>query len=149
MEKYLLHIAWFLFCLFGSFVDARIWNRKEDDPLWLRKNFDYFWLFGFPTIMLINQSVGYYMHDYFTSPLSMLAYSLFIASGMSVVWDLSYSKIEKGEWIADLRLWLTIPKFWKKSTNEWDDRWIIGFTKTQMYYFNALRILILIISFFI
>jgi len=154
MQFSILHIYWLFFVVLGMLVDARLWNKKEDDPAWLRNNFSWFWLILFPATFWFSQDAGWFLKDYYVAQYGSWAYvvfklhSLMIGFGTSVIWDLGYSKIEKGKWIAPLALWLTIPYFWKKEQKD-TDRLIIGFTESQMWYLNGFRIIVLILSLFI
>lgn len=155
MELSLVYCKWFLFCLLGSFIDARLWGAQSEDPLWLRKNFDWFWLILLPGIFWITDDIGWVVRNFWIDHYNgnvwiawemCKAHSLIVGLGMSVVWDLSYSKIEHKKWIVALPIWLTIPAFWRKTTNETDSRLVIGWTRRQMYVLDAVRVCILIAS---
>ena len=123
---------WFIHILFGSFVDARLWNDKNKDPEWLKSWFDLFWLCWFAIVPFVAIFVG---ADLFSIKSALIAF------GMSIVWDLTYSKIEHGKWIVALPYWFIIPPIF-------GERILIGFTERQMYYFNAFRITVLILTLF-
>lgn len=129
----MIYAFWFVHILFGSFVDARLWHDKDKDPVWLKDWFDIFWLGWFAFVPFVAAYVG----------LDMLTFkSVLIAFGMSIIWDLVYSKIEHGEWIVALPLWFILP-------NPFGERIVIGFdTVKKMVIFNIVRIAVLILTLF-
>lgn len=139
---YLLYIFWAYHTPIGSMIDMRLWHDKSKDAVWLQEYFD-FWLVywacsPFLTQFLIQQGMDLFQWK-----------SVLIAFGSSVLWDLGFSKHEYGKWIVALPLWLIIPNPFSKKQTWYERRIVIGFTEKQMYYFNALRVSVLIGTLFI
>lgn len=135
----MMYLFWFFHIACGALTDVRMWNDKNKDPEWIKEYTDLFWLGYFGLCPFWIALVG---SDILTIK------SVLVACGMSVVWDLIYSKIEHGDWIVALPYWLILPNPFEK-TNWYEKRIVIGFTKSQMYIFNAVRLAVLLITFFI
>ena len=134
----MIYLFWFIHLLAGALVDSRMWGDKEKDPHWLAEYTDLFWL-GYFT--LCPFWIIYVGSDIFTVE------SAIIGFGMSVVWDLTYSKIEHGKWIVPLPLWLIIPNPFSKADTWYGRRIEIGFkTVGAMRDFNLFRILIVLLT---
>jgi len=118
-----------------------MWGKKEDDPEWVAEYTDAFWLGYFtlsPFLIAWLVSMG----------VPILSWeSLAIGFGMSVFWDLTFTKIEQGKWVAPIPLWLIIPNPFSKADTWYGRRIVIGFnTVNGMIDFNLFRILILLLT---
>jgi len=143
MNELYLYLFWLLHIVCGALVDGKIWNKKEDDPKWTKQWIDLYWL-GWvawtPFLVAYLSGIG----------VEVLSWkSLFIASGMSVVWDFIYCQHESNVWVRALPYWLKIPNPFSKAIDHNDRAIVIGFTEKQMIVFNYIRIAILLLSLFI
>ena len=139
-----LYLFWFFNITCGALIDSRMWGNKEEDYYYVKWLTDVYWLGWFavtPFLIAYLCSIG----------VEILSWKSFlIACGMSAWWDLLFVKNEtKSTWVRAIPIWLTIPNPFKRSENVYDNRWVIGFTATQMWYFNGIRILLLITTLFI
>lgn len=135
----MLYLFWLIHIVCGALTDSRMWNDKNKDPEWVKEYTDIFWLAYFG---LCPFWIAYVGSDILTIK------SVLIAFGMSVVWDLIFSKIEYGKWVVALPYWLILPNPFEKK-NWYEKRIVIGFTETQMYIFNTVRIAGLITTVFL
>lgn len=129
----MIHLFWLIHLSFGALTDSRMWGEKKDDPNWLKRYTDIFWL-------------GWYCLSPFVVAwlalrgVPILSIQSAIAGfGLSVAWDMIYSKVEHGQWIYPLSVWLDIPTPWGRK--------VIGFkTMTSMLYFDLFRMYLIYVS---
>jgi hypothetical protein len=134
----MLYLFWFVHLVFGALTDSRMWGKKEDDPHWLAEYTDVFWLGYYTLCPFWIAYIGWEL---------ISIESILIGFGMSVFWDLAYSKIEFGKWIVPLPLWLLIPNPFSKGKIWYERRIVIGFdTVERVRDFNLFRILIILLT---
>lgn len=141
-RRAMIHLFWFLHVMCGWMVDARMWGEKEKDAAFLKQYIDVYWLGWYAVLPFAAVWFNNNGADLFSLQ------SLFVAIGMSVIWDLGFTKNEYGDWVKDLPVWLSIPNPFSKKADPLLRRWVISFTKKQMYWLNGLRVLLLAITFF-
>lgn len=107
---YQVLLVWFIHLSDGALIDARTWGVKEKDPEWLAKYYDIIWLVYY--VVGIFLLWFWFFNSYFNSDIPFLSFvgmNALAGFGVSVFWDLIYSKIEHGVWIYPLKLWFIIP----------------------------------------
>ena len=135
--NYLIYPVWFIAVCFGGVIDALMWGKKENDPKWLQDWTDFFWLTSYNVIVpALFIGLGFaFAHSFYPLELFIIK-NIFIAFGMSIFWDLIFTRIERGVWIDDIPKWT----YWKALNFN------ISFTKAEMITFNIIRVLFLLIS---
>jgi hypothetical protein len=124
------------FMILGGMSDAWMWRKKGDTdgvghdfPNWLRNLMHVFWLGGFSMKFLLLPVFGYYSP---VGVLPLLFLTIFLAGGLSFLWDMTYSQLKHGIWNASLEYWwytkrtviwsITIPEIkigWKSPKAVW------------------------------
>lgn len=148
------HLFWFLHMSCGWMIDARMWGDKNKDAAFIKQYIDVYWLFWYNYGSLITWTVSfiywlsslipiYSVQQIVTALPVFVMYNVLVQFGMSVMWDVGFTKHEKGVWVEAIPIWLAIPNPFSKHPDPLQRRWVIGFTKIQMIYLDIIRVSVL------
>ena len=132
----LTFLVWAYYMFADSLTDTKLW--KTNPPEWLIKWFDLAWLGQAFLSPLVFSLTSMLLYIHFQSISVVLFYNLLIEIGMSVVWDLTFEKLENNDFFAPIPIWFRLPFI----TIGWK-------TRQSSYIIHFGRIVELIIVFYI